>query len=128
MFHRTHHHVLLILCRSSSGCRATFYSVKRKTRRAGYQSRRPHEEGKIQLDAFSPKSLFHYHNRFVFVVVQNAETVKVLSSTKQAEDHLLRTKEQLEREMEHLRQEQRNMVRTQTTPSDTMNSFIKHSA
>uniref|UniRef100_A0A3Q3AA88 Huntingtin-interacting protein 1-related protein-like n=1 Tax=Kryptolebias marmoratus TaxID=37003 RepID=A0A3Q3AA88_KRYMA len=43
---------------------------------------------------------------------KNAETVKILSSTKQAEDHLLRTKHQLESEIESLQQEKRNMVRT----------------
>ncbi|KAG8010482.1 Huntingtin-interacting protein 1-related protein, partial [Nibea albiflora] len=43
---------------------------------------------------------------------KNAETVKLLSSTKQGQDDLLRARQQLESELENLRQEKRNTVRT----------------
>lgn len=44
------------------------------------------------------------------VLVQNADTVKLLSNTKQSQDDLLRARQQLESELESLRQEKRNMV------------------
>lgn len=51
------------------------------------------------------------------VFVQNVETVKFLSSTKQQQDDLLRAKEQLESELENLRQEKKNMVRPHDLPT-----------
>lgn len=44
------------------------------------------------------------------VLAQNADTVKLLSNTKQSQDDLLRARQQLESELESLRQEKRNMV------------------
>lgn len=44
------------------------------------------------------------------MLVQNADTVKLLSNTKQSQDDLLRARQQLESELEGLRQEKRNMV------------------
>lgn len=44
------------------------------------------------------------------VLLQNADTVKLLSNTKQSQDDLLRARQQLESELESLRQEKRNMV------------------
>lgn len=44
------------------------------------------------------------------VLPQNADTVKLLSNTKQSQDDLLRARQQLENELEGLRQEKRNMV------------------
>lgn len=55
-----------------------------------------------------------------FESVQNADTVKLLSATKQEQDDLLRAKRQVENQLETLRQEKRNMVRyrqEQETPS-----------
>lgn len=46
-----------------------------------------------------------------FESVQNADTVKLLSATKQEQDDLLRAKRQVENQLETLRQEKRNMVR-----------------
>ncbi|KAM6975925.1 huntingtin-interacting protein 1-related protein [Tautogolabrus adspersus] len=41
---------------------------------------------------------------------KSADTVKLLSNTKQSQDDLLRAKQQLENELEYLRQEKRNMM------------------
>lgn len=52
--------------------------------------------------------------------MQNADTARLLSATKQEQDDLLRAKRQVENELENLRQEKRNMVRhrqEQETPS-----------
>lgn len=46
-----------------------------------------------------------------FAPVQNADTVKLLSTSKQDQEDLLRAKHQLETQLENLRQEQKNMVR-----------------
>lgn len=46
-----------------------------------------------------------------FASVQSADTVKLLSATKQEQEDLLRAKRQVENELETLRQEKRNMVR-----------------
>lgn len=43
--------------------------------------------------------------------VQNADTVKLLSTTKQDQEDLLRAKQQLENQLENLQQEKRKMVR-----------------
>lgn len=43
--------------------------------------------------------------------VQNTETVKIMSSTKQEHDDLQRAKYQLETELENLRREKSNVVR-----------------
>lgn len=51
------------------------------------------------------------------VSVQNADTVKMLSNTKQDQDDLLRAKQQLEKELECLQQEKRNLVRRTVKPS-----------
>lgn len=53
----------------------------------------------------------------LFVFVQNVETVKMLSSTKQQQDDLLRAKEQLQGELENLRQEKKNTVRPRQRPT-----------
>lgn len=45
------------------------------------------------------------------VSVQNADTVKLLSTTKQEQEDLLRAKHQLENQLENLQQEKRNTVR-----------------
>uniref|UniRef100_A0A3Q3LV53 Huntingtin-interacting protein 1-related protein-like n=1 Tax=Mastacembelus armatus TaxID=205130 RepID=A0A3Q3LV53_9TELE len=55
---------------------------------------------------------------------KNVETVKLLSSTKQDQDDLLRDKKQLESELETLRQEKSNMVRHQTVHPDKPSGFV----
>lgn len=45
------------------------------------------------------------------LLVQKADTVKMLSTTQRGQDDLLRAKQQLEAELEALRQEKRNLVR-----------------
>lgn len=45
------------------------------------------------------------------LLVQKADTVKMLSTTQRGQDDLLRAKQQLEAELEGLRQEKRNLVR-----------------
>lgn len=48
----------------------------------------------------------------VCVSVQNADTVKLLTITKQDQEDLRRVKQQLENQLENLRQEKRNAVRS----------------
>lgn len=44
--------------------------------------------------------------------MQNADTAKMLSTTQRGQDDFLRAKQQLEAELEALRQEKRNLVRS----------------
>lgn len=63
-----------------------------------------------------------------FDPLQNADTVKLLSATKQEQDDLLRAKRQVESQLEDLRQEKRNMVRhrqePETPPADVRASWM----
>lgn len=54
--------------------------------------------------------LLSYYGMY-FNHVQNTETVKIMSSTKQEHDDLQRAKYQLETELENLRREKSNVVR-----------------
>lgn len=93
----------------SSGGGAPLLSAEGATRRADYQSRRPDEKGELLLCVCEESA-----KKFLtvnFGSVQNADTVKLLSATKQEQDDLLRAKRQVENELENLRQEKRNMVR-----------------
>ncbi|XP_040914591.1 huntingtin-interacting protein 1-related protein-like [Toxotes jaculatrix] len=55
---------------------------------------------------------------------KNAETVKLLSNTKQDQDDLLRTKTQLESELENLQQEKRNMMNQQQLEAERLNKEL----
>ncbi|KAM4719249.1 huntingtin-interacting protein 1-related protein isoform 2-T2 [Anableps anableps] len=55
---------------------------------------------------------------------KNAETVKMLSSTKQVQDDLLRAKQQLESEVENLRQEKRSTMNQQQQEVDRLSKEL----
>ncbi|KAM7368622.1 hypothetical protein PAMP_012945 [Pampus punctatissimus] len=54
---------------------------------------------------------------------KNADTVKLLTITKQDQDDMCRAKQQLENELEHLRQERRNMM-NQQQEADRLNKEL----
>lgn len=55
---------------------------------------------------------------------KNAETVKLLSGTKEGQEDLLRAKQQLENELENLRQEKRNTMNQQQQEFECLNKEL----